>query len=81
MTELLLQFKALRSSRVDSHWQIFKWPINTWAKDPQMKEIGAWNLINMIDGLEGFTIRLWTQVLGWSMEEIEVFLVDVRKDL
>lgn len=46
-----------------------------------MKEIGAWNLINMIDGLEGFTIRLFTQVLGWSMEEIEVFLEDVRKDL
>lgn len=46
-----------------------------------MKDIGQWNLINMIDGLEGFTIRLWTGVLGWSMEEIEVFLAKVRKDL
>ena len=46
-----------------------------------MKEIGEWNLLNMLDGLDGFTFRLWTNVLGWSMEEVESFLENVRKDL
>lgn len=46
-----------------------------------MKEIGEWNLVNMLDGLEGFTFRLWTKVLGWSVEEVEAFLIGVRKDL
>lgn len=26
-------------------------------------------------------MRLFTNVLGWTREEVEVFLVDVRKDL
>ena len=32
---------------------IFKWPINTWPKDPRMKEIGGLNLVNCSSGLEG----------------------------
>lgn len=46
-----------------------------------MKEIGQWNLINMLDGLEGFTFRLWTSVLGWTVEETESFLTGVRRDV
>lgn len=61
--------------------RIFKWPVNSWPKDKHMKEIGEWNLVNMLDGLEGFTNRLFTGVLGWSMEEVQAFLVGVRKDL
>jgi hypothetical protein len=26
-------------------------------------------------------MRIFTNVLGWSREQIEVFLIDVRKDL
>jgi hypothetical protein len=43
--------------------------------------MGNWNLINMLDGLEGFTVRLWTTALEMSIEEIEVILAGVRKDL
>jgi SAM-dependent methyltransferase len=32
---------------------VFKWPINTWPKDPKMKEIGGLNLVNTSSGLEG----------------------------
>lgn len=33
------------------------------------------------DGLEGFTLRLLTQMLGWQSEEVQVLLSNVRKDL
>lgn len=61
--------------------EIFKWPINPWPKDKALKEMGMWNMVNMLEGLDGFTVRLWTSTLGMTPEEIQVFLVQVRKDL
>jgi len=59
----------------------FKWPSNSWPKDRKHKEIGTWNRVNVEDGLQGFTIALFTRVLGWTEPEVEVFLVEVRKDM
>ncbi|KAL8671906.1 MAG: hypothetical protein Q9168_003617 [Polycauliona sp. 1 TL-2023] len=59
----------------------YKIPIGPWAKDKHLKTIGAWNLVQIEDGLEGFTLRLFTQVLGWKSEEVQVLLANVRKDL
>ncbi|APA11946.1 hypothetical protein SS1G_05495 [Sclerotinia sclerotiorum 1980 UF-70] len=60
---------------------IHKWPGNKWPKDPKAKELGMWHLENMTSGLMGISLALFTRVLGWSVEELEVFLVDVRKDM
>lgn len=59
----------------------FKWPINSWAKDPELKLIGRWNEINMSEGLEAFTVRLFSATFGMSMEAIQLFMADVRKDI
>jgi hypothetical protein len=32
-----------------------------------------------MEGLQGISLALFTRVLGWTAEELEVFLVDVRK--
>ena len=45
------------------------------------KTIGAWNIVQIEDGLEGFTLRLFIQHLGWTAEEVHVLLANVRKDL
>ncbi|CAL8574501.1 hypothetical protein XPA_000459 [Xanthoria parietina] len=47
----------------------------------QNKTVGAWNLVQIEDGLEAFTLRLFTQVLGWKSDEVQVLLANVRKDL
>ncbi|PGH12816.1 hypothetical protein AJ79_04040 [Helicocarpus griseus UAMH5409] len=59
----------------------YKWPQNQWPKDPALKELGRWNMINTLDGLHGFSARLCVQVLGMSQEELEVLLAAVRKDI
>lgn len=59
----------------------YKLPINTWPKNKALKELGKWNLINMIEGLEGYTVRPFTKVLGMSMEEVELLMMEVRKEL
>lgn len=35
----------------------------------------------MTSGLEAISLGLFTRVLGWSREEVDVFLIDVRKDI
>lgn len=65
---------------VDIQQRMFMWPSNGWPKDPFMKELGRWNQINCLDGLEGFCLALLTRALGWRKEEVDVFVAQVTKD-
>ena len=60
---------------------VHKWPTNRWPKDPEMKELGMWNMENFLDGLQAVTIAPFTRALGWSAEEVEVFLIGVRQEI
>ncbi|KAK3689208.1 S-adenosyl-L-methionine-dependent methyltransferase [Podospora appendiculata] len=59
----------------------FKIPIGIWPKDPALKELGLYNISQMLEGLEGFSLRLMCDVLGWREEEVQVMLAAVRKEL
>lgn len=58
----------------------FKIPIGTWPADPILKEAGANQLIGFLDGIQSLSLAIFTRVLGWTREEVEVFLMEVRKD-
>ncbi|OLN81082.1 Trans-aconitate 2-methyltransferase 12 [Colletotrichum chlorophyti] len=66
---------------VDVEMHIFKWPSNPWPKDRKYKELGAWNNENFCEGFEGFSMAPLTRAHNWKKEEVQVFLIDVRKDL
>ncbi|KAF2454650.1 putative methyltransferase [Lineolata rhizophorae] len=57
------------------------WPQNTWPADSRLKELGRWNMANSLDGLQGYSMALMTRVLGMSTAEVELLLMDVRKDM
>lgn len=42
---------------------------------------GIWTEQNICNGLYGLSVALFTRGLGWTAEETEVFLVNVRKDI
>ncbi|MCJ1361934.1 hypothetical protein MMC16_001035 [Acarospora aff. strigata] len=65
----------------DVKHEVYKLPIGPWAKDKRLKEIGAFNHVNILDALQAVTLALFTRVLGWSAEEVEVLLAGVRRDL
>ncbi len=44
----------------------YKWPMNGWPKESKSKNIGRWNQLRLMDGVEGFMLRLLTQVGGVS---------------
>lgn len=59
----------------------FYWPCNTWVKGEKEKLLAMWTQQNVLDGIQGITMRNLTAGLGWSPEQVELFLVDVRKDV
>ncbi|KAK2039219.1 methyltransferase domain-containing protein [Colletotrichum somersetense] len=61
--------------------KVYKWPTNPWPRDPKFKELGMWTYEDLGNGLSGLSLALFTRALGWSKEQLEVFLVDVRKDM
>jgi SAM-dependent methyltransferase len=60
--------------------RFFRWPINTWPRDPHLKKLGFWFQHDLLELMTGLKTAL-TRGLGWSQEKAEVFLVDVRKDV
>jgi hypothetical protein len=63
---------------VDVHEEIFKMPINQWPRDPQYKMLGRFWGQMFLEGLQAFSLALFTRAFGWTKEEIEVYLVRVR---
>ncbi|KAH7061285.1 S-adenosyl-L-methionine-dependent methyltransferase [Macrophomina phaseolina] len=61
--------------------KVYKLPIGMWPQDKRLKQIGALMMVNYMEALEAMTFAMFTSVLGWSIEEVQVFLVGVRDDL
>lgn len=65
---------------VDIHERVDKIPLNSWPKDPYLKHIGRLWEANWLEGLSAFSYKAFgPEGLGWTQNELEVFLVDVRK--
>ena len=74
-------------------WPIGTWPKD--ARQKQLGKMTMMNMLSRLegmfpatfakdrqaDGVIGFTLRLWTGVLGMEHDAVLVDLVDVRKDI
>ncbi|KAK3316842.1 S-adenosyl-L-methionine-dependent methyltransferase [Apodospora peruviana] len=56
-------------------------PGNPWPKGDDMKTLGLWQMTNFLDGIHAVSMTIFTRGLGMSPEEVELLLVDVRKDI
>ncbi|KAH8887868.1 S-adenosyl-L-methionine-dependent methyltransferase, partial [Thozetella sp. PMI_491] len=56
-------------------------PGNPWPKGKAMKMMGLWQMTNFLDGINAVSMTILTKGLGMSPEEVEVLMVDVRKDI
>lgn len=66
---------------VDVEEKVFKLPINPWPQDKHLKTLGRMHEDNLLAGLGGLSMGHFSRVLGWSKNEIEVYLVNVRKSI
>jgi len=59
----------------------FAWPIGSWPRDKKMKMLGAWGRENVLSGLQGWSMAVFTRGLGMSNVEVEMLLAEVRNDI
>ncbi|KAF5586121.1 glycoside hydrolase family 76 [Fusarium pseudoanthophilum] len=59
---------------VDVHERIIKMPINGWAKDPRLKQVGWMWADHMLDGLSGFSYQLLNKAFERTSAQIEMML-------
>ena len=38
-------------------------------------------MLNILDGLEGWSLKLYSYGLGWSVDDIQALLMKVRRDI
>jgi hypothetical protein len=56
-------------------------PIGKWPKDPKLKEIGRFQAIQAAQAIESYTPQIFSNVLGWSQEEIQVFVAKAKNEI
>ncbi|AEO64491.1 uncharacterized protein THITE_2142374 [Thermothielavioides terrestris NRRL 8126] len=59
----------------------FAVPMNPWAKGKDQKTVGAMQMVNNLEGIDGITMTVFTRSLGWSPSDVEELLVDVKRDM
>jgi hypothetical protein len=55
-------------------------PGDTGPRDPHYKKLGLWFQHDFLEGLNS-TRAILTRGLRWTDEQVEVFLVDVRRNV
>jgi hypothetical protein len=66
---------------VDVKETILKVPTSPWPKDRRLKKVGALELMNVMEGAQGFLLRGFTKEFGRTREELEILLMQMRKGL
>lgn len=64
----------------DIHVKMYKWPVGKWAKGARFKLLGHFVYEDLMDWLPSSSLGLFTRILKWSREEVEVFLADCRQE-
>lgn len=59
----------------------YKIPIGGWSKDQRLKEVGMYNRLHWEQGIEGWCMFLLTNYLHWRVEEVMVYVAEMRKML
>lgn len=56
-------------------------PFGSWPKDKRLKEIGRFERAQALDAVEPFTLALFTRVLGYSLEQAQVLIEAVKREI
>ncbi|TEA12223.1 Secondary metabolism regulator LAE1 [Colletotrichum sidae] len=63
------------------HHKRYKVPVGLWPKDPYIKDLSMHNMVQLLEGMEGLSLRLFYGVLGWTEKELLALLAQVRNEI
>ena len=55
-------------------------PVGPWPKDRRLKELGRYQLIQILEAVEPIVLQLFTQVLKWSLLETQILIAGVKSE-
>jgi hypothetical protein len=76
-----LKTQAEKAGFVNVKIKEYKIPIGKWARGKKLKLLGAFQREVVMLGLEAFSLAIFTRLLGWSKNKVEIFLEGVRQEL
>lgn len=76
---LLLADMMKEAGFINITTRTFQVPIGTWPKNKVLKMVGLYWRTILIMGLQPIAIGPMTRGLGWTKEQVEVWLIEVRK--
>ena len=56
-------------------------PIGTWPSERRLKEVGAWNFLQIVENVDAFVTYLFSKQLSYSRAEIERLCGDLRAQI
>jgi hypothetical protein len=56
-------------------------PVSPWARGKKNKLLGAISQQNLLEGVASMSTAAFTRILGWTKENLDIFLARVREDL
>ncbi|KAK3396441.1 S-adenosyl-L-methionine-dependent methyltransferase [Sordaria brevicollis] len=59
--------------------RVLQIPIGTWPKNKVLKTVGLYWRTILLDGIQAIALGPMTRGLRWSREQVEMFLIQVRK--
>ncbi|KAI9763224.1 MAG: hypothetical protein M1840_000842 [Geoglossum simile] len=57
--------------------EVYKTPLGTWPKGKELKAIGQFTKEVLLEGLESYSLALFTRVLKWELAQVHLLLRDV----
>lgn len=76
---LLLENMMREAGFVNVSTTLFHVPIGMWPRNRVLKTVGQYWRTILMDGLQPIAMGPFTRGLGWSREQVDVYLVGVRK--
>ncbi len=77
----LMPARVADAGFVRAEQRVHKVPVGPWPRDETMRMVGTYNHSVVWDGLQAITTATLTRGLGWTSNQVELFLVKVRRDL
>lgn len=59
--------------------EVFPMPVGTWPTDEKQKMIATHFMMQTLGGIEGYSMMVFTKVLGWSVEKTKEYLERVKE--
>ncbi|KAJ5773786.1 hypothetical protein N7457_008682 [Penicillium paradoxum] len=65
----------------DVRLTVYTLPFSPWPRDPHLKALGKYQAVQLQQAIDSYSLRLYTQVLGWSAEMAQIHNAVVKREL